>query len=124
MRCTEFIAPHEASLLDCGPLYKTSHRYCRPAFDILKHPIQGFAFDRVQDLRVIASNKLTIAVYGCGVRFVIGGLQKNFKKLWRRGVIMLSVTDKLFRILLQKPVEIGDPIPPPGLDDHAKSRID
>src|SRR5262249_27637594 len=67
--------------------------------------------------------KLTIAVYGCGVRFLIGGLQKLFEKLCRRGVIMLSVTEKFFQILLQKPVEIADPVEPLRLHDHAESRI-
>jgi hypothetical protein len=37
-------------------------------------------------------------------------LQKNFKKLWRCGFVMLSVTEKLQEILLQKSVEIADPV--------------
>ena len=36
---------------------------------------------------------------------------------------MLSVTEKLMQILLQKPVEISGPVQPMGMDDHAESRI-
>ena len=36
---------------------------------------------------------------------------------------MLSVTEKLMQILLQKPVEISDPVQPMGMNDHAESRI-
>jgi L-asparaginase II len=64
-------------------------------FDILKHPIQRVTFDRMQDLNGIASNKLTIAVDGCGARVPIRGLQQGLEKLWRCGVVMLSVTEKL-----------------------------
>jgi hypothetical protein len=82
------------------------------------------AFDRVQDLKVIACNKLTITVHGRGTRFLIRGLQEDFEKLWRCGVIMLSVTEKLLQILLQKPVKIADPIQPFAMNDYAESRID
>jgi hypothetical protein len=37
---------------------------------------------------------------------------------------MLSVTEKFLQILLQKPVEITDPVQPLGMNDHAESRID
>jgi hypothetical protein len=93
-------------------------------FDILKHPIQRFAFDRVEDLKVIASNKPTVAVQGCGVRILFRGLQEHFEKLWRCGVVMLSVTEKFLQILLQKPVEVPDPVQTVGMNDHAESRID
>ena len=36
---------------------------------------------------------------------------------------MLSVTEKLLQILLQKPVEIADPVQPLAVHDHAKSWI-
>jgi hypothetical protein len=36
---------------------------------------------------------------------------------------MLPITEKLPKVLLQKPVEIAHPVQPPGMDDHAKSRI-
>jgi len=37
-------------------------------------------------------------------------MQEHFEKLWRCGVVVLSVTEKLLQILLQKPVEIADPV--------------
>ena len=49
---------------------------------------------------------------------------RDFEKVWRCGVVMLSVTEKLLQILLQKPVEIADPVQPLGMNDHAESRID
>jgi hypothetical protein len=74
---------------------------------------------------VIASATiLTVEVDGRGVRFLICGLQQDFEKLWRCGVVMLPVTEKLLQILLQKPVEIADPVQPLGMNDHAESRID
>src|SRR5262245_66511568 len=36
---------------------------------------------------------------------------------------MLSVTEKLLQILLQKPVKIADPVQPFGVNDHAESWI-
>ena len=48
---------------------------------------------------------------------------QNFEKFWRCGVVMLSVTEKLLQILLQKPVEIADPVQSLRMHDHAESRI-
>jgi hypothetical protein len=67
---------------------------------------------------------LTIAVDSGGVRFVIRGPQQNFKKLWPRGVVVLSVTEKLPQILLQKPVEVAEPVQPLGMNDHVETWID
>jgi hypothetical protein len=93
-------------------------------FDILKHPIQGFALDRGGDFKVIALTRpLTVAVDRRSVWILIGTAQKHFKKIWRCGVIMLSVTKKLPQILLQKPVEIAEPVQPLRMNDHAESRI-
>ena len=66
---------------------------------------------------------LTVAIDGRGIRFLIRGLQQDFEKFWCGGVVMLSVTEKLLQILLQKPVEIADPVQPLGMHDHAESRI-
>jgi hypothetical protein len=49
--------------------------------------------------------------------------QENFEKLRRGRVVMLSVTEEFPQILLQKPVEIADPIEPFGVNDHAEPRI-
>jgi hypothetical protein len=49
--------------------------------------------------------------------------QKDFEKLWRGSVVVLPVTKKLFQILLQKPVEITDPVQSLRMHDHAKSWI-
>jgi hypothetical protein len=67
---------------------------------------------------------LTVRHYGRGLRFLIRGLQQKFEKLWRCGVVMLPVTEKLLQILLQKPVEIADPVQPLGMNNHAESWID
>jgi hypothetical protein len=50
-------------------------------------------------------------------------LQKNLEKLWRCGVIVLPVTEKFLQILLQKPIEITDPVQSLGMHDHAESWI-
>jgi hypothetical protein len=50
-------------------------------------------------------------------------LQEHFEKLWGCGVVMLSVTEKLLQILLQKPVKIANPAQPFGVNDHAESWI-
>jgi hypothetical protein len=50
-------------------------------------------------------------------------LQEHFEKLWGCGVIMLSVTEKLLQLLLQKPVKIADPVQPFWVNDHAKAWI-
>jgi hypothetical protein len=95
------------------------------AFDILKHPIQGLALDRRGDFKALASARpLTVAVNGSGGWFPIGGLQEHFEKLWRCSVVMLPVAEELLQILLQKPVEIAEPVQPLGMHDHAESRID
>ena len=54
---------------------------------------------------------------------LIGGVQQDFEKVWLCGVVMLSVTEKLLQILLQKPIEISDPVQPMGMNDHAESWI-
>jgi hypothetical protein len=86
--------------------------------------MQGFTFDRWENFKVVSSaTELAVAVDGRRVRLLIRGSQQDFEKLWRCGVIVLSVTEKLLQVLLQKPVEIADPVQPRGLDDHAESRI-
>jgi hypothetical protein len=88
------------------------------------HPMQRFALDRWGAFDVIASPTiLTVAVDGRGIRLHIRGLQKHFEKLWGCGVVMLSVTEKLLQILLQKPVKIADPTQPFGVNDHAESWV-
>src|SRR5262249_22781098 len=99
-RRTEFVGPHEAGLSNSGRSNETSHRHCRLALDILKHPIQCFAFDRWRDFNIIASNILTVAIDSRGVRCLIRSSQKDFKELRRCRVVMLPVTEKLPQILL------------------------
>jgi hypothetical protein len=53
---------------------------------------------------------LTVTVDSRGVGIPIRDMQEHFEKLWRCGVVVLSVTEKLLQILLQKPVEIADPV--------------
>jgi hypothetical protein len=90
----------------------------------MNHPIPGFTLDRWGYFNIIASaTKLTVAVDSCGIRFLIRGLQEDFKKLEGCGVVMLSVTEKFPLILLQKPVEIADPIQPLRVNDHSEPRI-
>jgi hypothetical protein len=94
-------------------------------FHIPNHPMQRFALDRWGAFNVIASaTKLTVAVDGRGVRFHTRGSQEHFEKLWGCGVVMLSITEKLLQILLQKPVKIADPVQPLVMNDHAESWID
>ena len=96
LSCTEFVGPHEASLFDSTPPYKTSQRHCLWALDILEHPIQGLALDRGRDFYfIVSAHPLKVAVNGRGVWFLVRGLQKHFEKLWRGSVVMLSVTEKL-----------------------------
>jgi hypothetical protein len=91
---------------------------------MLNHPMQRFALDRWGPFNVIASATiLTVAVDGRGVRLPIRDLQEHFEKLWGCGVVMLSVTEKLLQILLQKPVKIADPAQPFGVNDHAEPWI-
>jgi hypothetical protein len=93
-------------------------------FHIPNHPMQRFALDRWGAFDVIASaTKLTVAVDGRGVRFHTRGSQEHFEKLWGCGVVMLSITEKLLQILLQKPVKIADPVQPFGVNDHAEAWI-
>jgi hypothetical protein len=93
-------------------------------FHIPNHPMQRFALDRWGAFNVIASaTKLTVAVDGRGVRFHTRGSQEHFEKLWGCGVVMLSITEKLLQILLQKPVKIADPVQPFGVNDHAEAWI-
>ena len=70
-----------------------------------------------------SASELTVAVNGRGVRFLIGRAQKNFEKLWRCGVVMLSVAKKLLQILLQKPIEIANPVQSFRMHDHPESWI-
>jgi hypothetical protein len=65
-----------------------------------------------------AAAKLTVAVGGRGVRFLISGLQKYFEKFWRCSVIVLSVMEKFLQILLQKPKLPTQPAA--GMNDHTK----
>jgi len=86
--------------------------------------MQRFALDRWDTFNVIASATiLTVAIDGRGVRLHIRGLQEHFEEFWGSGVVILSVTEKLLQILLQKPVKIADPAQPFGLNDHAESWI-
>jgi hypothetical protein len=72
---------------------------------------------------VASATILTVTVDSRGVRFPIRGFQEHFEKRWRCGVVVLSVTEKLPQILLQKPVEIADPVQPLGMNHHAESWI-
>ena len=125
-RRTEFVGPHEASLSNSGPPDETSHLRCRPyaALNILNHAIQGFALDRGGDIKLTArATKLAVAIDSRGFRFRIRGSQQDLEKFWCGSVVMLSVTEKLVQILLEKPVEISDPVQPLGMNDDAESRI-
>jgi len=80
--------------------------------------------DRRDDFNVIASaTHLAVAINRGSVRFLICDSQKDFEKLWRCGVVVLPVTEKLLQILLQKPVEITDPIQSLRMHDHAEAWI-
>jgi len=66
---------------------------------------------------------LTVAVHNRRARLVIGRLQKHFEELRRSRVIVLPVTEKLTSILLEKPIEIAEPIQALGLNSHPEPRI-
>jgi hypothetical protein len=90
----------------------------------LKHPIQRFTPDRTEDLNVIASAAhLAIGIDRGSVRLLICHAQEDFEKLCRCSVIVLPVTEKFLQILLQKPVEIPDPVQSIRMHDHAEPWI-
>ena len=77
-------------------------------FNVLNHPIERITFDRWRGVNVMAdASELAVAVSGrCGL-ILIGRAYKNFEKVWRSDVVMLSVAKELTEILFEKPIEIA-----------------
>ena len=79
--------------------------------DELNHPIERVTFDRWRGVNVMAdARELAVAVSGRCVRIHIGRAYKNFEKVRRCDVVMLSVAKELTEILFEKPIEIANPV--------------
>jgi hypothetical protein len=70
-----------------------------------------------------SANILTIAIDSRGFWLLLCGLQKYLEEIRRRRVVMLPITEKLLQILLQKPVEIANPVQPLRMNDHTEPGI-